>query len=184
MNFSNVSNACFNILTKFYSFRICPWSSVICMEEQEASLWGTTSLQNKQCKWLHWHCHGTAAALQKKCNCLDCHKDTPLKFVRDTFQTLWPLLQSKDSYMDLREFNNVIRKTSLCIVVPPLGNTSGYYILKYLSLIALSLEKSLPWICYVTCVLFSSLPRPFTGSCLLFVTSCCFLCPSSYCFPA
>lgn len=44
------------------------------------------SEQTVQMSTLTWY-HGTAAPLQKNFNCLGCHKDTPLKFVRDTFQT-------------------------------------------------------------------------------------------------
>lgn len=77
------------------------------------------SEQTVQMTTLTW-CHGTAAALQKNYNSLGCHKDAPLKFVRDAFQTLWPLLQSKDLCMDLREFMNIIGKTNTCRVTPPL----------------------------------------------------------------
>lgn len=77
------------------------------------------SKQTVQITTLTW-CHDTAAALQKSCNSLGCHKDTPLQFVRDTFQTLQPSLQSKDLCMDLREFINIIGKTDTCRVTPPL----------------------------------------------------------------
>lgn len=89
--------------------------SIIWIEEQEATLWGTISLQNKQCKWAHWH---GIMALQ-----LHFKRILTAWVVTRTLhwslsgtpsRHLFPLLQSKDLCMDLREFINIIGKDSTC----------------------------------------------------------------------
>lgn len=63
-------------------------------------------------------CHGTAAALQRNSNSLGCHKDDPLKFVRDSFQTFWPFVAIKRFVHGPEEVHEYYRKTSTCRVTP------------------------------------------------------------------
>lgn len=63
-------------------------------------------------------CHGTAAALQKNCNSLGCRKDDPLKFVRDSFQTFWPLVVIKRFVHGPEAVHEYYRKTNTCRVTP------------------------------------------------------------------
>lgn len=74
------------------------------------------SEQTLQVTW----CHGTAAALQKNCNSLGCHKDNPLKFVRDSFQTFWPFVAIKRFVHGSEVINEYYRKTNKCRVTPML----------------------------------------------------------------